>query len=442
MPGARWWWVTCVLALACGGDDANASAATDGPGVVLDTGSGDGINLDDDGDETGDKLDVGQGGATAGGGDCSSGGGTAGGADFSLIWIANSPEGTVSKIDTQTGVELARYYSGPTEGDDDPSRTSVNLAGDVAVANRAGGITKIATREEHCVDLDGDGTITTSSGPDDLLAFGSDECVVWNIPLPGGGGANLQGPRPTAWDAGAGADPCDVDDDRLWVGWFDIDANAGHFYRLDGATGGLLDDVEIASWNTDTSSQYGPYGGATDGDGNMWVLGLSGPLARIDGASLQTDRWEVPEGTSPYGIALDADGHPWTTGLAGEITHFDPATQSFQVFQIGAQLRGVQIDRTGDLWAAVNGGTCGVMRFDTKSKTVVAPVIALDGCETPVGVSIDVDGFVWLPDQGADAAFKYDPVTGDVEATEGLRAPYTYSDMTGSGLGLVTYPPG
>jgi hypothetical protein len=429
------------LTAGCGNDDrsdgASTSTAPPSTGVsnVSDPAGG------TDGDGTGEKLDAGGlvdlGGL---GGDCPDDSGAATG-QFSFIWIANSPEGTVSKIDTRSGDEVARYYTGPQGGTDDPSRTSVNLAGDVAVANRSGSISKFAGIEEHCVDANLDGVITTSTGPGNVLAFGTDECLLWNVPLPGGGGGNQQGPRPTAWDAGAGNDPCEVDDDRVWVGWFDIDDNRGHFLRLNGQTGATLDDVTVPAWDVTEASLYGPYGGATDADGNLWILGLGGPLARIDGQTLVTNKWEFPAGTSPYGLALDATGTPWTTGLGGEITRFDLDTSTFSTFQIGGQLRGVQIDRDGYLWAAVNG-TCGVMKFDTETRTVVAPVITIDGCQTPVGVSIDVDGYVWLPDQAADVAFKFDPASGQATATAGLRGPYTYSDMTGAGLGLVIYPPG
>ena len=40
---------------------------------------------------------------------------------FQYIWIANSAEGTVSKIDTRTGDEIGRYRVAP--GESDPSRT-------------------------------------------------------------------------------------------------------------------------------------------------------------------------------------------------------------------------------------------------------------------------------------------------------------------------------
>jgi hypothetical protein len=60
----------------------------------------------------------------------------------------------------------------------------------------------------------------------------------------------------------------------------------------------------------------------------------------------------------------------------------------------------------------------------------------------PVGVSIDVDGYVWVVDQYANSAFKIDGDTYQLAGTTtGLNQPYTYSDMTGAGLGLVTFPP-
>jgi hypothetical protein len=38
-------------------------------------------------------------------------------------------------------------------------------------------------------------------------------------------------------------------------------------------------------------------------------------------------------------------------------------------------------------------------------------------------------------------AFRFDPASAQVTITEGLRGPYTYSDMTGAGLDLVVNPP-
>lgn len=53
-----------------------------------------------------------------------------------------------------------------------------------------------------------------------------------------------------------------------------------------------------------------------------------------------------------------------------------------------------------------------------------------------------MDGAVWVVDRDADRAFKIDPITYAVlMEVAGLSDPYTYSDMTGAGLSLVTYPP-
>jgi hypothetical protein len=60
--------------------------------------------------------------------------------------------------------------------------------------------------------------------------------------------------------------------------------------------------------------------------------------------------------------------------------------------------------------------------------------ITLPGCQTPVGISIDADGMVWVVDRGASHAYKVDPTDYSTQIVEGLVNPYTY-------LGLVANPP-
>src|SRR5262249_38800100 len=124
-------------------------------------------------------------------------------ADLSFAWIANSGEGTVSKIDTRTGREVARYPSArhynhqtclrtATNQGDCPSRTAVDGNGDVWVANRAfggiGSVSKIANL--GCPDRNGDGVITTSRDLNndgvidprsDEFAGDNDECVLFTV---------------------------------------------------------------------------------------------------------------------------------------------------------------------------------------------------------------------------------------------------------------------
>jgi streptogramin lyase len=453
-----------AMALAACGDDGRETGQTGGLSVgSLSAGSGitsaggtegnSSADGDGDGDGSGGvKVDVGFYDLGPGnGGDCPGGGGMMGDdVEFSYIWIANSPAGTVSKIDTRTGVEVGRYATGPAT-QAEPSRTSVNLYGDVAVSNRGsqvgghGGVTKIAARMEDCVDLNGNGAIETSNGPASVLPWGTDECVLWNVEIPSD--VYQHGPRPTAWEGAVDNGGCAEANPRLWMGYYDYANNTGKFRRLDGATGSTLDEVDVPAWN---GLDYGPYGGAVNKDGDFFVIGWQlGPLIRIDGDTLQVDRWAFPpppqDMSWSYGMSLDQYGNPWVAS-AGAAAGFDVASQQWTFVHTGNQsMRGVMVDKEDRAWYAVDASGafgCGLGVVDVKTKQLLAPAITLPGCIVPVGVSIDVDGYVWVVDQGANAAFKIDPDTYQIQLTvQGLTAPYTYSDMTGAGLNLVVNPP-
>lgn len=457
-PSGRWierrigWIAALGLAVGCGtpSDEGTTTAvSTTGLTSVLTQPTASATEADDVADETGEKLDVGGTDLGSNGGDCPGGGGMMGGdVEFSNIWVANSPEGTVSKIDTMTGVELGRYATGPV-GQTEPSRTSVNLYGDVAVSNRGaqggggGGVTKIAARLDDCVDLDGSGTIETSTGPGNVMAWGTDECVLWNVPIPSD--TYEHGPRPTAWEGSVTQAGCASPNPRLWVGWYDYPIQ-GVFHRMNGSTGAIEDTVNVP-WN---GLNYGPYGGAVNKDGDLWVIGWQmGPLVHIDGSTLAVQSIPMPAPPADqqwsYGMSLDQYGNPWVAS-AGAAAMYDVAAGQWQFISTGNQsMRGVMVDNEDRAWFAVDASGafgCGLGIIDVQTRTLLAPAIALPGCSVPVGVSIDVEGYVWVVDQGANQAFKIDPDTYQVQlSVSGLFAPYTYSDMTGAGLNLVVNPP-
>lgn len=107
-----------------------------------------------------------------------------------FLWVPNSNQGTVSKVDTRTGKELARYRTCPSNQapNASPSRTTVDLQGNCWVGNRQiGTAVKIGLYEndqyvdrnhngiiETSFDLNNDGVITD----DELLPWGQDECVL------------------------------------------------------------------------------------------------------------------------------------------------------------------------------------------------------------------------------------------------------------------------
>ncbi len=420
------------------GSSSNASGDGTGPG-----GGGATNNTGDDGSTLTFDVSGGQGNGNGGDGDCDEGESPSG--NFSVIWIANSVEGTVSKIDTVSAAELARYRTGP--GTPDPSRTSVNLFGDVAVGNRSGSITKIAAKSEDCIDANNDGTIQTSSGPTDILAWGQDECVLWHTDLgftaPAGSPDNQGGPRAVAWNAGIELEDGCFSDPQVWVGWRDQPSSSVKIKRLDGETGEVDGDVLVENWWGQWG--HGPYGAAADAAGGIWILGSSGTILYIDPDDLGVTRWNVPITQVLYGISLDADGVPWIAGYHGNLFHFDAETGTMTDHgKLGGDvqvLRGLAMDADKNAWVAGNL-FCKLLRYDTDADVLVDANIELPGCVEPVGVSIDMEGYIWVVDRGANGAYKIDPDTQEVKSfVDGLVAPYTYSDMTGWGLGLVVNPP-
>jgi hypothetical protein len=360
--------------------------------------------------------------------------------DFSFIWIANSPAGTVSKVDTVMLKEVARYNTDPMQNSS-PSRTAVNVDGRyAAVANRvAGSVTVYASTEEDCIDKNGNGVIDTSTGPADVKPWGQDECQLWNVKInPGNNGNEQKGPRPLGWDF-ADQDPitCEFQTHTLWMGWYG-QANQGHFWHLDDK-GNKLGEVTVPVWGNGNS--WGPYGGAVDKNHDFWVAGWHGPLVRINHADYTYKMWNDPmlANVSSYGMALDKEGDPWFGGCSGSVVTFNTQNEQFiNVGSPGGCLRGLQVDAQNRGWIARNGGSC-LVQVDTVNNTIVNQNINLPGCQTVVGVSIDSEGFVWVVDQSGKA-FKMNPDTLQAQTVTGFTGPYTYSDMTGAGIRLQALP--
>ena len=353
-------------------------------------------------------------------------------ATFDFIWIANSSQGTVSKIDTKTGVEQGRYRTAANPSN--PSRTSVNQYGDVAVSSRdPGSIIKISALKSKCIDSNNNGMIDTSTGPNDIRAWGTDECVLWTQSFPSPGYSF--GPRPTAWE-GVSQDPvtCETPTPRVWGGWMD-NANTAHFVRLDGDTGMQLDEVLRPNW---FGSGYGPYGGAVNSAGDLYAVGLETTLIHIDATTLILDEIPVPGDLASYGFAIDKNGDIWVGSYGvNSMYHYKVAEKKwYPLGNGGGWVLGLQTDKKGRVWGA-GTGPCRLVHADVATVKYVNAAIPLPGCNQPWGASIDNEGFVWIVDKG-NKAFKVNPDTYAVElVVMGLVDPYTYSDMTGQGLQLV-----
>ncbi len=411
--------------LTCRADGVGSGGGSD-PAWDVEGDDSEGVGVDDDGALVLDSRSV----------------------DTHFIWIANTGQGTVSKVDTRTYVEVARYVTGPDGAGNDPSRTSVNSAGDVYVGNRTGrSVTKISALGAACPDTNGDGTVTTSTGPDDVLAWGTDDCVLWNTRLTDGGiiravaAQDVEGPDFTL-------------DHYVWIGGWDAVV-----WKLDGDDGSIVLRTASPSYN---------YGFALDGNGNLWISGRSStvlgridttrcvddascsdPVCGADGDTCVKQAIPYPSGINPYGITVDFNQRVWTANHgSNSVTRYDPSAPvgaRWTVTNIGNNCHGIAADGEGWVWAACYGA--GIHRLSADDPSINGLVAGTGGFSCK-GMAVDFDGKIWSINLGHNSAIVVEPGPGltDATVTTGVAnrivSPYTYSDMTGQQLRLATNPRG
>lgn len=338
------------------------------------------------------------------------------------LWVANLDEGTVSKIDVETVSEVGRYITRP-DGAGEPWNVSVSSFGDPAITNYLGGVTKLYADPEDCEESNGEAGLQTSEG-DEPLAWGTEECVAWHTPT------ELDSQMVVAWAPATGAVRCeDPGRERLWVaGNLHEVPGSSVVYRLDGESGEIVDEVEIPDIAINC---YGPYTGASDGSGNLW-MGTTWPeveLLRIDAGDLSVERWDVPDPDPlavyiDYGLTVDGNGRPWICNEG--VARFDPVTETFDL--LGPDELGIQgasscmADDAGHMWTA---GLIRALDVDTME--------LVNAFEVGAGaVAVDFEGHVWAIANGR--VTRIDPTTGATQTYEGLGTTATKSDMTGFAL--------
>jgi hypothetical protein len=417
-----------------------------------------------------------------------------------FAWIANSAAGTVSKYDTKTGKEVGRYHAViPIDSDknpvamrgnqgNSPSRTAVDLFGDVWVANRApgsvpGSVTKISNSEFGCVDRNGNGKIDTSR---DLNGDGMidtnpangefivptdwsdptqyDECILFSTPV--GTGSDVKA-RAIAISVGFEGSAGDV-----WVGLY----GDRSFIKLNAADG---KQVPVnASGAMSVPMSWGPYGAAIDSKQRLWTVypGVA-RLALIDTktGTLVTDTLQSSVSTGAYAMGVDGKDRVWLAGWDGAYaTRYDHGPGLLATpgswtkfsfagitcdkgtpFGIG---RGIAADDQGvvfmSAYSAAGILAAQVIAFDAETGQVrpfappggpVSCVDATSGSPSTnhsIGVGIDSDGHPWVNNYSGNA-IRVHRTTGEVLRTAQQGAGlYTYSDFTGYQLRKFTAPRG
>ncbi|HYH94391.1 MAG TPA: hypothetical protein VD972_00360, partial [Hyalangium sp.] len=292
-----------------------------------------------------------------------------------FLWIANANAGLVTKVDTRTGRQAARYDSvlvrnwdgsvpvvrPPRESCNLPAPMAVDAQGNAFVVNRnncsgsAASITKVAGSLAACVDRNGNGQIDTSS---DVRSNGSielgnateffgqtDECLLWTKNYVAAGDPG----RSVVVDA----------DQHVWAAGF----TSSKLYRLDGQTGAVLQVIDLRAETGAASNiqslAVGPGGYLYTSDNSpLKLIRKINPSAPA--GSHVVDTLTAPVPTS--GLVVDRNGRVWLgadSDSANGVVRVDFTARTAQMVGGGGgcsgRTRGVAVDAAGDVWAACNG---------------------------------------------------------------------------------------
>ncbi len=355
-------------------------------------------------------------------------------ADFAAdtLWVTNTGEDTVSRIDTDGALETARYDSGGHE----PSRVALDLQGDAWIANRAfdgqSTVTKIVSDPQRCLDR-GLAGIDTSTGPTDVKPRGQDDCVVLTVPVGGLNGVA----RALAIDGFVGLDDAPG---RVWVGL----QNEQRLVVLDAESGAQVRSIETPG--------FSPFDAAFDRWGVLWLIDRDGHLGRLidHGDSATFDSIEVPLSCWQLdGMAIDPDGRITLSGFyCDHVLLFDPSSQRFQVVRNVTSARGVAADAERSYVVHTYGELSVLSRTPWRLESTHS---LADDDHAPietVGAAIDGHGKVWavstlggLSDTGL--VTRFDPAAEQVTAQVDVgRLPYAAGDLTGLSRTQVIAPEG
>ena len=364
----------------------------------------------------------------------------------------------MSKIDTTTGKELARYrtyfgtgsfgnhgaFAGPA-----PSRSAVDINGNAYILNRhfdggrpslmkvlaegfidrTGGTTGVA---DTSTDSNNSGTITfdetkpvvndNANTTFDCAVAGAcesrDERVAWTMTLPPAEAGQL------------GRALCIGTDGNLWAGMY----NSGHYYKIQASDGAILSGPHTVPWN--------PYGCLVDGNGILWSASLSGRLGRLDTNNPALVSF-FDDSSQNYGIAL-GNGKVYLGALSSGLGYreFTPGTNTFATpgGSKGFNSTGISVDGSGNIWTGFYSGG-GVHKYSPAGTLICAGATQSDS-ETR-GVLVDSDNNIWQINRITNSVSKY---RGSDCAPLGVFPvgfdPYTYSDATGFDARNITSPTG
>jgi len=303
-----------------------------------------------------------------------------------ILWIPNSAsssEGSISKISSINGNEVGRYYTAPSGIYGNPSRVSLDSKGNVWVGNRnTRTIVKVGLLgNSQCVDKNNNGIIETSQDlnmngvidPNEILAFGKDECLLSEVFLGGSGYGNFK-------SLGVRA-VCVDQEDNVYAGMF---GDKKLYY--------ISKDGEVLnSWGIGVP----PYGCFVDRNGIVWVSGVgTGNLLRFDPKTENSKTFTI--GHTVYGIApcFNEDCLVINGWGNNKLTKFNTTTNEIIFTLSKPELnkgRGIIVDQNEDIYA-VSTSYGLVVKYDKYG----AEIKRAPTCVNPTGVGLDILDKIWV----------------------------------------------
>ena len=249
-------------------------------------------------------------------------------ADGDSVWVANTLDDTVSRVDAESG-QVA----------------TIDIGGDPAGVATGAGFTWVADATEGTVEqIDPEantvvGSLKVGNGPGGVavafdavwVATAVDGAVV-RVDLESGEVTDRipVGSRPTAIAAGAGS---------LWV----TDEAAGTVIRVQPRTGRVSEAIAVGN---------GPDSVAF-GEGAVWVANrIDGTVSRIDPATDSVTS-TVEVGAEPSALAVDDQGVWVASSGDGTLSRLDPDTgEAEELIEVGGSPSGVAVTH-GAVWTSV-----------------------------------------------------------------------------------------
>ncbi len=323
---------------------------------------------------------------------------------FSYIWLANSGEGTISKIDIDTGQELAKYYTGK-EVNTKPCYIAVDIEGNCWVVNyNSGTVLKILVSDyidknnngikDTSFDFNEDGQITD----DEVLPWGEDEVVIEITDF------IENKPVTIAVDK----------ENRIWIGL----ANPAKYIILR-SDGTYISEVDIIGI---------PFITTASSKGFIWSYNRELNLMEVIDLKNMTYIGNYTFEDRIKDFILDGNGQVWGITDGNKLFRFNIEEEKTVYFSVpDRDFRGIANDMGNNIWLL--SADKKLLCFNTKGKPVYYKNLKIDEIE-PDGIIIDYKN-IWTINSKSDSISKFDMKGNYISTYSCGSFPINRGDITG-----------